>query len=58
MDLTNIVLLIVLFYALTPGILVTLPENGTKNTVALVHAIIFTILLFVVIRYITKMPIA
>lgn len=30
-----------LFYALTPGVLVTLPKKSSKNTVALTHAVIY-----------------
>ena len=35
---------LVLFYLLTPGILLTLPPHGTKYEVAAVHAVVFTIL--------------
>jgi hypothetical protein len=31
----------VLFFVLTPGILVTLPPGGSRTTVALTHAVIF-----------------
>jgi hypothetical protein len=30
-----------LFFLLTPGILLTLPPKGKKNTVAIVHAVVF-----------------
>ena len=33
----------VLFFALTPGILVSLPPKGKKYTVAAVHAVVFAI---------------
>ena len=33
-----------LFFVLTPGILVTLPRRGSKVTVALTHAVIFALL--------------
>ncbi len=32
---------VILFFLLTPGILVCLPPKGSKYTVALVHAILF-----------------
>ena len=32
-----------LFFLLTPGILLTLPPKGKKMTVALVHALVFGI---------------
>ena len=32
-----------LFYVLTPGILVTLPNKGSKMTVAAVHALVFAV---------------
>jgi ABC-type uncharacterized transport system permease subunit len=34
-----------LFVALTPGILLTLPPKGSKIVVAIIHAIIFAIIL-------------
>ena len=30
-----------LFFALTPGILLSLPPGGSKTTVAIVHALVF-----------------
>lgn len=35
----------VLFFLLTPGILLTIPPKGSKITVALVHAFVFTLVL-------------
>jgi hypothetical protein len=35
--------LAVLFYALVPGVLVTLPRGGSKVTVAATHAVIFAL---------------
>lgn len=32
-----------LFFVLTPGILVSLPPGGSKMTVALVHALVFVV---------------
>lgn len=32
---------VILFFLLTPGILVSLPPGGSKYMVALVHAIVF-----------------
>lgn len=34
---------VVLFYVMTPGILVTLPKNGSKVMVALTHAVLFAL---------------
>ena len=34
---------VALFYVMTPGILVTLPKNGSKVTVALTHAVLFAL---------------
>jgi hypothetical protein len=33
----------VLFFLLTPGILVSLPPGGSKVTVAMVHALVFAL---------------
>lgn len=30
-----------LFFALTPGVLLTVPAGGSRTTVALVHALVF-----------------
>jgi hypothetical protein len=30
-----------LFYVLTPGVLLSLPPGGSKTTVALTHAVVF-----------------
>uniref|UniRef100_A0A6C0K5H0 Uncharacterized protein n=1 Tax=viral metagenome TaxID=1070528 RepID=A0A6C0K5H0_9ZZZZ len=38
------IFLAVLFFVLTPGILVTLPPKGSKVTVALTHAVVFAII--------------
>jgi hypothetical protein len=35
----------ILFFVLTPGILLRLPKNGNKYTVAAVHAFVFSALL-------------
>ena len=34
----------VLFFVLTPGILLTLPPKGKKMTVAAVHAVVFGVI--------------
>ena len=36
---------ILLFFVLTPGILLTIPSKSSKTTVALVHAVIFALVL-------------
>jgi hypothetical protein len=49
MSLLITVYLAALFVALTPGVLVRLPNGGSKLTVALTHAVVF-----VVVVYFTK----
>jgi hypothetical protein len=49
MSLLMTVYLAALFVALTPGVLVRLPNGGSKLTVALTHAVVF-----VVVVYFTK----
>jgi hypothetical protein len=51
MEVKLFILTVVLFYLLTPGMYLTLPEDGTKNTVAIVHAVIFTIVYMVILQY-------
>jgi len=46
MNINVIVFSAVLFFFLTPGILVTLPKNGGKMTVAAVHALIFAVVFY------------
>jgi hypothetical protein len=44
-----------LFFVLTPGILVTLPKGGSKMTVAATHAVVFATVCYLthksVVRY-------
>jgi hypothetical protein len=40
---TKMLVSIVLFYLLTPGILVSLPPGGSKQAVALTHAVVFAV---------------
>lgn len=41
----------VLFYAFVPGVLVTLPKGGSPKTVLVVHALLFTLVTGVVMRF-------
>lgn len=41
------VFVFVLFFVLTPGVLLRLPSKGSKTTVTLVHGLIFAIILAV-----------
>ena len=43
MDLLMSLFIVVLFVALTPGVLVTLPTKGSKLTVAIVHGLVFAV---------------
>jgi hypothetical protein len=36
----------ILFFLLTPGILVSLPPGGSKVTVALAHALVFVVIYY------------
>ena len=40
-----------LFYALTPGVLLTLPKKSSKNTVALTHAVVYAGAYYVAERF-------
>lgn len=44
-------LLIGLFVALTPGILVTLPNKGSKVAVAATHALLFAVVVYLLRKY-------
>jgi hypothetical protein len=36
----------ILFFVLSPGVLLRLPSNGSKMTVAAVHALVFAVVLY------------
>lgn len=44
----------VLFYVLTPGILVTFPKKSSKMVVALVHGLLFTLILALSYRFVAS----
>ena len=48
MNILMLLYIALLFFVLTPGILLTLPPNGDKYTVAAVHSIVFVIVLALV----------
>ena len=55
MDIISTVLSVLLFAAFVPGVLVRIPEHGTRGTVLVVHAILFSIVTsFVMNFYWTK----
>jgi len=43
-----------LFYALTPGILLSIPAGGSKMTVAATHAVVFAIVHVLFHKYVYK----
>ena len=47
--------LLILFLVLTPGVLLSLPKNGSKFTVTAVHGIIFAVILYVTGHYVWKL---
>ena len=51
MNVKMFIVTVALFYVLTPSVFVKLPEDGTTQTTALVHGIIFAILYMVLIKY-------
>lgn len=42
---------VLLFFLLSPGILLRLPPNGSKYVVALVHAVVFAVALTLSLKY-------
>jgi len=50
-SLISFILPAALFFILSPNILLRLPKNGSKYLVALVHSIIFAILLHFLMKY-------
>ena len=51
MNVKMFILTVALYYLLAPGLFLTVPEDGTKETIALVHGIVFAILYVVLIKY-------
>jgi len=45
----------ILFFILTPSILLRIPSNGSKYTVALVHAVIFGIIFYLTHKHIWRL---
>lgn len=45
----------VLFFILSPGVLLRLPSNGSKFTVAAVHALVFGILLYITSGFVNNL---
>ena len=54
MNLTVVAYSAILFFILTPGVLVTLPPKSSKMMVAAVHAIIFAIVLGLTCKMVWK----
>jgi hypothetical protein len=46
--------LVVLFFVLTPGVLLSIPKNGKCTTQALVHAVIFGLIYHLTHNYLWK----
>jgi hypothetical protein len=42
---------VLLFFVLTPGVLLRLPPNGSKYVVALVHGLVFALLFTLSLKY-------
>lgn len=47
MNIVVFLFMVLLFVALTPGILLSLPPGGSKTTVAFVHGIVFALVWYV-----------
>lgn len=51
MDFVSTILSALLFAAFVPGVLVTLPKGGSKATVLVVHAVLFSVVTSVVMMW-------
>lgn len=52
MSVVHFLLAVLLFVLLTPGILLRLPPNGSKWTVALVHGVLFATVMHILYMYV------
>lgn len=50
MDFFSLALSALVFTALVPGFLITLPRHGTKGTIMVVHSLLFALVLHVVLK--------
>lgn len=55
MNLICAVYMVLLFFALTPGILLYLPSGSSKKVVALTHGVVFTAVWWLTHKYVWKM---
>jgi len=55
MKLLMILYFAVLFYLLTPGVLVTLPTGASLETVRMTHAIVFAVVVMLTKGFVMKM---
>lgn len=51
MEFVSLILSAVLFAAFVPGVLLTFPKGGSKATVLVVHALLFSIVTSLVMRW-------
>ena len=51
MDLVSSVLSALLFAAFVPGVLIRLPQHGTRGTILVVHAILFSVITTFVMHF-------
>ena len=54
MDLLSTILGALIFAAFVPGVLVRLPPSGSKNTVLVVHALLFAVVLHLAMKWYWK----
>jgi len=54
MNLVVAIYMILLFFALTPGILLSLPSGSSKKVVALTHGVVFTAVWWLTHRFVWK----
>jgi len=55
MNLICAVYMVLLFFALTPGILLSLPSGSSKKVVALTHGVVFTAVWWLTHKFVWKM---
>jgi hypothetical protein len=48
----------ILFFLISPGILLRLPPNGGKMTVAIVHSVVFGLLLYLTSGYVLSLSLS
>lgn len=58
MSILTFLYIALLFFALVPGVLLSLPKKGSKTVVAGVHAVVFGVILYFTLHIVNRMGVS